>query len=51
MYMKCKKCGIKIQPLELFPGEICIDCHEKQFNKRLKEIGILPKPDFLKVFK
>ena len=47
---KCSKCGKRIDPLEVFPNNVCIDCHEKKFNAELKKTGILPKPDFMDVF-
>lgn len=25
--MKCKGCGKGIDPLEVFPGNVCLDCH------------------------
>ena len=48
--MKCSKCKKNIHPLEVFPNNLCVDCHEKKFNAELKKTGILPKPDFRNVF-
>lgn len=51
MKTTCKKCNAKIDPLAVFPGGICLACHEKKFNAELKKNGgILPRPDFTKVF-
>ena len=36
-----------MDPLEVFPGGICVDCHEKKFDKELERTGKLPKPNFL----
>ena len=44
---KCTNCGKKMDPLEVFPGGICVDCHEKKFDKELERTGKLPKPNFL----
>jgi len=49
--IKCKKCGKKVHPLEVFSGGICVNCYEKQFNKEVAKTGILPKPDFVNIFK
>jgi len=46
----CNKCGKKIDPLEVFPGGICVDCHEEMFDRELERTGILPKPDFKNIF-
>ena len=42
---KCTKCGGDIHPLEVFPGNICLNCHEKQEKNKPLE-----KPNFTKVF-
>ena len=49
MKIKCKSCGAKIDQLAVFPGGICINCHEKRFNDQVRcNGGILPRPDFTK---
>ena len=48
--VKCKKCGSEIDPLAVFPGGICLGCHEKKFNAEVaRNGGILPRPDFSKI--
>ena len=49
--VKCKNCGKMIDPLEIFPNNLCVDCHEKKFNEELKKTGILPKPNFMRGLK
>jgi len=45
----CKKCGTLVHWLAVFPGGICLDCHEKRFNAEVaRNGGTLPKPDFRK---
>lgn len=29
----CRKCNKNIDPLELFPGQICFDCHANKFKE------------------
>ena len=31
--MKCKKCGKKVDVLELFSGDLCLKCYEKEYEK------------------
>ena len=46
--MKCKACGSEIDELAVFPGGICLACHEKRFDAELRRNGgILPRPDFI----
>ena len=36
--------------LAVFPGQICINCHEKKFNEMVaKNNGVLPRPNFKNV--
>jgi len=30
--VKCSKCGKDVQRIDLFPGGICLECHEQKFN-------------------
>jgi uncharacterized OB-fold protein len=49
---KCKKCGTQIDELCVFPGGVCLDCHAKKFDAEVKKNGgILPRPNFSKIFK
>jgi len=32
--MKCSKCNKTIDSLEIFPNDLCIDCYEKNYNKK-----------------
>ena len=41
--MKCKKCRKKVNVLELFSGDLCLKCYEKEYEK-------LPKRDKKPVF-
>jgi len=46
--MKCKRCLKVIDELEVFPGGLCVDCYEEDFNKQVKlNKGVLPEPDFV----
>jgi len=47
MGMKCKACSSEIDELAVFPGGICVACHEKRFDAELRRTGILPRPDFI----
>lgn len=48
--VKCKQCGAEVNWLAVFPGKICVCCHEKKFNREVsRNGGILPRPDFSKV--
>ena len=48
----CKRCGSQVSELALFPGGICVKCHEVRFNQLVKfNGGILPRPDFSKSVK
>lgn len=29
----CTRCGSEIDPLEEFPGCICLDCHAEKFDR------------------
>jgi hypothetical protein len=45
--VSCKKCNAQISWLAVFPGGICLCCHEKKFNAELaRNGGILPRPNF-----
>ncbi len=45
----CKKCGAKVHPLAVFPGGICLKCHEVKFDAEVRRNGgVLPRPDFVK---
>jgi len=46
--IKCSKCNKKIDPLEVFPNTLCVDCYEKILDNDFKKTGILEKPDFIK---
>ena len=43
----CRQCGNQVDPLTVFPGGICLACHEKKFNAELARTGILPRPSFI----
>ena len=43
---KCSRCGKEMHPLEIFPGNLCVDCYEENYNKEVKKTGVLPRPDF-----
>jgi hypothetical protein len=43
----CKQCGAVVDALAVFPGGICLACHERKFNAELARTGILPRPDFI----
>lgn len=47
--INCKQCGAKIDEIDVFPGKICINCHERKFNTEVIRTGALPRPDFTKV--
>jgi len=50
--VNCKKCGGEVSELAVFPGGICLSCHEKKFDAQvLANGGILPRPDFTRVLK
>jgi hypothetical protein len=49
--VKCKSCKKKIDQLDVFSGGVCVDCYERQYNKNLKKTGVIPKPNFRKVFR
>lgn len=42
---QCKQCGKMIDELEVFSGQICIDCYEANFDQLSEEEK---KPDFTK---
>lgn len=47
----CKTCGATIDPLAVFPGGICLACHEKKFDAQVRANGgRLPVPDFSQIF-
>ena len=49
--VKCKKCGTEVDELAVFPGGICVCCHEKKFNAAVaKNGGVLPRPSFAQIF-
>tara|TARA_R100001480_G_C4600469_1_gene163068 strand:+ start:298 stop:492 length:195 start_codon:yes stop_codon:yes gene_type:complete len=48
--VKCKKCKKNLSQLDLFSGDVCVDCYEKQYNKNLKKSGIMPSPDFKNIY-
>lgn len=43
----CTSCAAKMDPLAVFPGGICLGCHEKKFDAELARTGVLPRPDFV----
>lgn len=46
----CTKCRATIDALAVFPGGICLACHEVKFNAEVaRRGGVLPRPDFTKV--
>jgi len=47
----CNKCKAPTDPLSLFPGGICIKCHEIKFNAEVQRNGgMLPRPNFRQIF-
>ena len=40
--MTCTNCKKQTHPLEVFPGQICLDCHEVKMAKEP-----ITKPDFV----
>ena len=44
--VSCVDCGKKIKNIDVFPGNRCVDCHEKKFDADLKKTGKLPFPEF-----
>lgn len=42
----CKACKAPTDPLAMFPGGICLRCHEVKFDRELARTGIMPRPDF-----
>jgi len=42
----CKKCGTKVSELAVFPGRLCLACHEVKYNLHVKLTGKLPEPNF-----
>lgn len=49
--LTCKACGATIDPLAVFPGRICLACHEKKFDAQVRTNGgRLPVPDFTRIF-
>ena len=51
LFATCKTCRAEIDVLAVFPGGICLRCHEIKFNAEVSRSGgILPRPDFRKVF-
>lgn len=47
---QCTSCQAQIDALAVFPGGICVQCHEKKFDAEVaRNGGILPKPDFTSV--
>ena len=43
MTLKCRKCGVEMDELEVFPGGICLTCHAEKVDKLPLE-----PPDFFK---
>ena len=43
---KCSGCGKEVAPIDMFSGNRCVDCFEKDYDKELKRTGNMPKPDF-----
>jgi hypothetical protein len=41
----CKKCGKEIDPLSVFPGGICLECHAAVWDK--VPLDRMPPPDFV----
>jgi len=49
--IKCKKCHNPTDKLAIFPGGICVSCHEIRFNAQVKlNNNILPRPNFTNLF-
>jgi hypothetical protein len=42
---KCKKCGKKIDQLDVFPEGLCVDCHEEKYNEQEKNAGFWEKQE------
>ena len=45
--MICRRCQSPIDELSVFPGGICLACHEKKFDAEVARTGRLPRPDFV----
>ena len=43
--MECTKCNKKIDKLDVFPNNICLECYEVEYEKLTAEEK---KPDFTK---
>jgi hypothetical protein len=44
----CKACKALVDELAIFPGGICLACHEKKFDAEVaRNGGRLPRPDFV----
>ena len=51
LFSTCKTCRAEIDVLAVFPGGVCLRCHEIKFNAEVaRNGGVLPRPDFRKVF-
>jgi len=51
LFPTCKSCRAEIDVLAVFPGGVCLRCHEIKFNAEVaRNGGVLPRPDFRKVF-
>ena len=50
--IRCRKCGQPIDPLDVFPGKICLTCHAKAFDEQVaRNGGVLPRPNFANAIK
>jgi hypothetical protein len=45
----CKKCKREIEPLDVFPNGLCVNCNWKILEK--KPLSEIPMPDFKKTIK
>ena len=45
--VNCEQCNTAIDELAVFPGGICVKCHEQRFNALVASNGgVLPRPNF-----
>lgn len=49
MIMRCKKCKSEMDKLEVFPGDICVNCWERKMSK--VPLEKIPMPDFTKTIR
>lgn len=41
---KCAACGAHVEPIDSFPGDLCMDCYAARMESL--PVGELPPPDF-----